>query len=114
MVYSCITCSNAIYLRDFNTKLSKSNPETTWTVTLNINAHYRFNLCTPSDAEDKVILSLYDGQSSDEAKLLGSTYDKNTEKHYNSFDFHCHESGMYYVYIKLKCQTDKYGVEQPE
>ena len=67
MVYSCATQGQSIYLRDFNTKLKKTKGSTEnsgakWTVVLNKDAHYRFNLCTPEAAEGKVLLTLYDSQ----------------------------------------------------
>ena len=106
MVYSCATKTESIYLRDFNTKLKKTKAGaesgTKWTVVLNKDAHYRFNLCTPSADEGTVVLTLYDSQNPEFSKPYGSTYDKNTKKDYSSFDFHCRKSGMYYVSIRFK------------
>ena len=106
MVYSCATEANAIYLRDFNTKLKKvragQESGTKWTVVLNKDAHYRFNLCTPAGDEGKIVLTLYDSQHPEDTNPHGSTYDEKTKKDYNSFDFHCRKSGMYYVSIRFK------------
>ncbi len=96
MVYSCATC-RGIYLQDFNTKLSEKDSETMWTVVLNKNTRYKFNLCTPNGNDD-VILTLYDSQSN----VCGSTYNKTNNKDYEYFDFVCKESGNYYVSIKFK------------
>ena len=99
MVYACATRGNSIYLRDFNTRLkySKNAHEagTRWTVVLNKDAHYRFNLCTPEGYED-------DSQHPEATNPYGSTFNSKTGKHYSSFDFICQKSGMYYVSIRLK------------
>lgn len=106
MVYQCATKGQSIYLRDFNAKLKASkDPEESgarWTVVLNKGAHYRFNLCTPPGFEDKVILTLYDSQHPETTNPWGSTYDPKNDQHFESFDFICRKSGMYYVSIRFK------------
>lgn len=105
MVYTCATVSNSIYLRDFNTKLKNSSGNdagTRWTVVLNKDAHYRFNLCTPDGFENKVILTLYDSQHPERTGPYGSTFNTTTGEHYSQFDFICRKSGMYYVSIRFK------------
>lgn len=104
MVYSCATKGQSIYLRDFNTKLKNNQSQggARWTVVLNKDAHYRFNLCTPEGFDSKVILTLYDSQHPEKTKPYGSTYDPKTGKHIDHFDFVCGKSGMYYVSIRFK------------
>ncbi len=105
MVYACATKGKSIYLRDFNTKLRSSKQHersARWTVVLNKDAHYRFNLCTPEGYEDKVIMTLYDSQHPEKTNPYGSTYDLKTGQHSDSFDFICRKSGMYYISIRLK------------
>ncbi len=105
MVYACATETQSIYLRDFNTKLKNTTAAESgarWTVVLNKDAHYRFNLCVPEGFEKKVILTLYDSQHPEKTDPYGSTYDPASGKHYNSFDFVCRKSGMYYVSIRFK------------
>jgi len=105
MVYRCATVTNSIYLRDFNTKLKRTNNNdagTRWTVVLNKDARYRFNLCTPDGFEEKVILTLYDSQHPEKTDPYGSTYNADTGDHYSKFDFICRKSGMYYVSIRFK------------
>jgi len=105
MVYACATKGKSIYLRDFNTKLRSGRPHETsarWTIVLNKDAHYRFNLCTLEGYEDKVIMTLYDSQHPERTNPLGSTYDPKTGKFTDSFDFICRKSGMYYVSIRLR------------
>ncbi|MBN2662571.1 MAG: hypothetical protein JXR68_02875 [Bacteroidales bacterium] len=105
MVYTCATKGQSIYLRDFNTKLkntSTNDAGTRWTVVLNKDAHYRFNLCTPDGFENKVILTLYDSQHPEKTSPYGSTFNATTGDHYEQFDFICKKSGMYYVSIRFK------------
>lgn len=106
MVYTCATKGQSIYLRDFNTKLKNTRtPSETgarWTVVLNKDAKYRFNLCTPDGFENKVILTLYDNQHSEASNPYGATFDSKSNKHFDSFDFVCRKSGMYYVSIRFK------------
>lgn len=104
MVYSCATQGKSIYLRDFNVKLKNKGSESgaRWTVVLNKDAKYRFNLCTPEGFDNKVILTLYDSQHPEKTAPYGSTYDPATGKHYDKFDFVCRKSGMYYVSIRFK------------
>lgn len=104
MVYSCATKGKSIYLRDFNTKLKNKSSETgtSWTVVLNKDACYRFNLCTPEGFDKKVILTLYDSQHPEKTNPYGSTFNAKSGKHLDSFDFVCRKSGMYYVSIRFK------------
>ena len=106
MVYTCATKGQSIYLRDFNTKLkntrNSSQTGARWTIVLNKDAHYRFNLCTPEGFEKKVILTLYDSQNPEKTRPYGSSYNSKTGKYYSSFDFICRKSGMYYVSIRFK------------
>lgn len=101
MVYQCATKGrNAIYLRDFNTKLRKVRPGeesgTKWTVVLNKGTRYRFILCTPPEFEDKVVLTLFDSQHPEDVPW-GKTEDGRP-----IFDYVCGRSGMYYVSIRFK------------
>lgn len=102
MVYKCATKGgNAIYLRDFNTKLNRvrsgKDDGTKWTVVLNKGTRYRFILCTPPGLEDQVVLTLFDGQHpEDENPWL------KTSENRNVMDYICRRSGMYYVSIKWK------------
>ncbi len=101
MVYQCATKGrNAIYLRDFNTKLRKTRggneSGTKWTVMLNKGTRYRFILCTPPEFEDKVVLTLFDSQHPEDTPW-GKTVDGKP-----IFDYVCGRSGMYYVSIRFR------------
>lgn len=110
LVYSCATEGNAIYLRDFNTKLKKPSGDedsgTKWTVVLNKGTRYRFNLCTPEGFSDKVVLTLYDSQKPEKTNPYVSTWDQVNNTDISSFDFICEKSGMYYVSIRFKDEAD--------
>ncbi len=106
MVYRCATQGkNAIYLRDFNTKLKKEKsgrePGTKWTVVLNKGTKYRFILCTPDGFEDKVVLTLYDSQHPETKPWA------NTKVGRPIFDYMCRRSGMYYVSIRYRDSDQK-------
>ncbi len=102
-VYSCARKGgNAIYLRDFNTKLKAVRSErsingTKWPVVLNRGTRYRFILCTPSGASNDVKLTLFDSKHP-ELKPWNSTEKSGR----NMFDFICKRSGVYYVSIRFK------------
>lgn len=129
LVYSCATHNGrAIYLRDFNAKLKRSKPgkpmqAARFSVVLNKGTHYRFNLCNPTGAEDKSMLTLYDAKneygktyySADEVKsnnmtqLVQKTYksDEYTIEDdggivLSKFDFVCEKSGVYFVSIQFR------------
>jgi len=111
LVYTCASATGgAIYLRDFNTKLKKATSEedsgTKWTVVLNKGTHYRFNICTPEDFEDKVVLTLYDSQNPEKTKPYASTWDRTANTDITEFDFVCQKSGMYYVSIRFKDEDE--------
>lgn len=99
MVYDCATKTKAIYLRDFNAKLKRtdgSGPGGKWIVKLNKGTRYRFNLCTPSGFEGKVILTLYDSTHPE-----GTSKWTTKGKERASFDTIATRSGAYYVSIKF-------------
>ena len=107
MVYDCATqATNAIYLRDFNTKLrrvrSGETSGTKWTVVLNKGTRYRFNVCSPSEFEDMIVLTLYDSKHPEQTRPYAAT-----KEGYSSFDFVCKKSGMYYVSIRFRKNQGK-------
>ena len=106
VVYACANEDEAVYLRDFNTKLGhtlvSNQAERKWTVVLNEGTNYRFRLCTPQEAKGEVILTLYNNPSSNNSSLCGSTYNIITKHDHRFFEFHCKKSGLYYVHISLK------------
>ncbi len=94
VVYYCLPCCKCLYLQDFNTKLTENNRETKWTVVLNKDYRYMFNLCTPEGhGRDDVIITLYDSQ----LNVCGSTYNKDIKRNIEWFQFICQESGNYYI-----------------
>jgi len=102
-VYQCARKGgNAIYLRDFNTKLravrsSRSINGTKWPVVLNRGTRYRFILCAPRANANDVKMTLFDSRHP-EAKPWNSTEKSGREM----FDFICKRSGVYYVSIRFK------------
>jgi hypothetical protein len=116
-VYHCARLGgNAIYLRDFNTKLKAVRSErdingTKWPVVLNRGTRYRFILCEQTDIGTKEVkLTLFDTKNP-ETDPINSTEKTGSEM----FDFVCQRSGVYYVSIRFmdgkgKKQTCAVGI----
>jgi hypothetical protein len=58
---------------------------------------YRFTICTDEESPGEAVLQLYD-----EAKLMGSSYNPETGKEYQNFDFDCHKTAIYIIFISVK------------
>jgi len=58
---------------------------------------YKFTICTDEDSSDEAVLQLFD-----EAKLIGSSFNPETGKVYQSFDFDCNKSAIYVIFISFK------------
>ena len=101
-VYHCARQGgNAIYLRDFNTKLKSVRSDrdingTKWPVVLNRGTRYRFILCTQPGFGNDVSLTLFDSRHP-ETKPWNSTEKSGGDM----FDFVCQRSGVYYVSIRF-------------
>ena len=100
-VYNCAKKNDgAIYLRDFNVKFKKQKKTEQspavhrFSVVLNKGTRYRFNICSPEEAEGTPVLTLKDGK-----KKLVSTF--TSGKHYKTIDFECNKSAIYYVTISM-------------
>ncbi len=104
LVDDCVfnTGENTTYLKDYIIKLPKvdSNKEAPVykaTIVLVKTTHYRFTICNSANSEGKGIIQLYDNY-----RLLGSSYNQQTEKIYNSFDFPCNKTGQYNIQYSFK------------
>ncbi len=58
---------------------------------------YRFTICTDEESSGEAILQLYD-----ENKLMGSSFNPETGKDYQSFDFDCSKTAVYLIFISVK------------
>jgi hypothetical protein len=58
---------------------------------------YRFTICTDEESSGEAILEVFD-----EAKKVGSSYNPETGKMYQSFDFDCTKSAVYVIFISFK------------
>jgi hypothetical protein len=106
-VYTCARKGgNAIYLKDFNTKLKNDTKTadngTRWTTVLNEGIRYRFILCIPEAEDNDIIMTLYDSQHPEKTKPWNST-----EGGKEMFDFICRRSGMYYISIRYTDDSKK-------
>ena len=58
---------------------------------------FRFTICTDEDSSGEAILQLYD-----EVKMVASSYNPETGKTYQNFDFECSKSAVYVIIISFK------------
>ena len=92
--------ANSTYLKDFRVRLepvttSKKQKEE-FSILLNKGSHYRFTVKADSACTDQVILKLYDF-----TKFYGSNYDESDGMSYNSFDFFCGKTQVYYLSLSF-------------
>ena len=58
---------------------------------------YRFTICTDEESSGEAVLKLYD-----ESKMMGSSYNPETGKEYQNFDFDCNKTAIYVMFISFK------------
>lgn len=97
-----MSTDGATYIKDFKARMKKAKknepaPVAKYSVVLNKNTVYRFNVCNATEFAGKAIIQLYDAES-----MLGSNYNVATGKDYASFDFYCKKSGIYQVFMSFK------------
>ena len=62
---------------------------------------YRFTICTDEESTGEAILELYD-----EAKKVGASYNPETNKTHQNFDFDCTKTAVYIIFISIKDGKD--------
>ena len=85
------------YLKDFKFRLkeaSAENPRPTakFQMILSKDTKYLLTACNAEEYPGKVIYQLFDASG-----LLASSYNPQTKKHYESVEFVCKKSGLYYI-----------------
>jgi len=58
---------------------------------------YRFSICTDEESPGEAIIEVYD-----EGKMIGSSYNAESGKTYQNFDFDCNKTAAYIIMIKIK------------
>ena len=91
------TIDGYTYLKDFKFRLkeaSAENPKPTakFQLILSKDTKYLLTACDAEEYEGKVIYQLFDASG-----LLASSYNPQTKKHYESIEFVCKKSGLYYL-----------------
>ena len=91
------TIDGYTYLKDFKFRLkeaSEANPKPTakFQLILSKNTKYLLTACDANEYEGNVIYQLFDATG-----LLASSYNPQTKKHYESIEFVCKRSGLYYL-----------------
>ncbi len=92
--------NGSTYLKDFRVRLepvttSKKQKEE-FSILLNKGTHYRFTVKADSACTDQIVLKLYDF-----TKFYGSNYDESDGMSYNSFDFFCGKTQVYYISLSF-------------
>ena len=91
------TIDGYTYLKDFKFRLkeaSTENPRPTakFQLILSKDTKYLLTACNAEEYPGKVIYQLFDASG-----LLASSYNPQTKKHYESVEFICKKSGLYYI-----------------
>ena len=91
------TLGDYTYLKDFKFKLKPGTPGGTkptakFQLILSKNTKYRLTACNAEEYPGKVIFQLFDQNG-----LLASSYNPQTKKHYDTVEFLCKKSGLYYI-----------------
>jgi hypothetical protein len=58
---------------------------------------YRFTICTDEESSGEAVLQLHD-----EAQVVGSSYNTETGKTYQNFDFECNKFAIYIIHVSFK------------
>ena len=58
---------------------------------------YRLTICTDEESAGDAVLKLYD-----ESKLMGSSYNPDTGKEYQNFDFDCNKTAIYILFVSFR------------
>ena len=91
------TIDGYTYLKDFKFRLKPASeampkPKAKFQLILSKNTKYLLTACDAGEYEGKVIYQLFDASG-----LLASSYNPQTKKHYESIEFVCKRSGLYYL-----------------
>ncbi|WP_430812714.1 MULTISPECIES: hypothetical protein [unclassified Carboxylicivirga] len=88
------------YIKDFSVEMVKEKKDTKtgfvkFTVLLNSNTQYKFNIVNGPSNSEKMIMQLKEGD-----KLISSNF--HNGKLYDSFQFICRKTGVYHLYFSFK------------
>lgn len=91
------TMAGFTYLKDFKFRLKETSeatpkPTAKFQLILSKNTKYLLTACNAEEYPGKVIYQLFDASG-----LLASSYNPQTKKHYESIEFVCKKSGLYYI-----------------
>ncbi len=90
----------ATYLKDFRVRLepvtSSKKGKEEFSILLNKGTQYRFTVKADSACTDQIVLKLYDF-----TKFYGSNYDESDGMSYDSFDFFCSKTQVYYLSLSF-------------
>jgi|GEM_PF-126419 len=93
--------ADAVYMREFKVKFDGSErgkvvPVAKYPIFLSRDNKYRFNVCNAIESEGRIILQLYLKD-----KLIGSTFDTQSDTDLQRFDFICDKTATYEVVMSF-------------
>ena len=91
------TIDGYTYLKDFKFRLKEGSeanerPTAKFQLILSKDTKYLLTACNAEEYDGKVIYQLFDATG-----LLASSFNPQTKKHYQSVEFICKKSGLYYL-----------------
>lgn len=103
-------CSSALeeftFIKSFNYENPKGGKKNEYSYVFSKGSMYRVVVCDENIADNKMIISLYDRNH----KLIASSFDKKSKKHYPSLNYPCSATGVYYIEYTFQGDKAKCGI----
>ena len=93
---------NCTFLSSYQAQLAAAKtgekaPDFKQAVALRKGNKYRLTVCTDEESSGEAVLEMFD-----ETKKMGSSYNPETGKTYQSFDFDCNKTAYYVIFISFR------------
>ena len=82
-----------VFIKSFPIEVNKPDEKVEYSYVLSRAIAYRIVTCTPSESDRKMIVNLYDRNR----KLIASNYLKSSKKFFQTINYECSATGVYYV-----------------
>lgn len=103
-------CSSALedftFVKSFNYENPKGGKKNEYSYVFSKGSMYRIVVCDENIADNKMIISLFDRNH----KLIASSFDKKTKKHYPTLNYPCSATGVYYIEYTFQGDKAKCGI----
>ena len=102
--------TNYNYVKDFKIKMKKGKkdapiPSQRSTVILNSGARYKIYTVSAKDYDGKLIADFFSQEG-----IIASTYGQESHKHYESIEFECRKTGVYYISLYFEDAKEGCGI----